>query len=107
MFVASRWAVFSGVALGAGAFLLGTLTIYNITLTTLKRTLVKFRRKMSSYSFPTTCVTKTKRVEHRALQTFFYDHHCKKRNNTYETVTIQKDYCRVDDFILRQSTLYY
>lgn len=64
--------------LGAGVFLLGTLTIYNITLTTLKRTQVKFRRKMSSYSFPTTCVTKTKRVEHRALQTFFYDHHCKK-----------------------------
>ena len=30
-----------------------------------------------------------------------------KRNNTYETVTIQKDSCRVDDFILRQSTLYY
>ena len=98
--------MFSGVALGAGAFLLGTLTIYNITLTTLKRTQVKFRRKMSSYSFPTTCVTKTKRVEHRALQTFFMIIIAKKEQYL-RTVTIQKDSCRADDFILRQSTLYY
>ena len=67
----------------------------------------KFSQKYEQF-FLTQYVTKTKRAEHRAMQSsFFLRSLLQNRKKYLPTVTIQNDSCGVDDFILRQSTLYY
>ena len=80
--------MFSGVALGAGAFLLGTLTIYNITSTTLKRTQVKISKENEQLLFPNYVCNENEEGRASSFANLFYDHHCKKGTiltNSYDT----------------------